>query len=325
MCITEGPVHIAKTKIGGFFVDVSGVKYQITFYAADITATENHKTRNTFILAVYNPGNDASKIIPLNGTKLVEKGDFFDDLESKCGDFDPWELESKGLDYLEEELIEVKMEKVGSYQFVVAPNKEWFKTHKINGFPLNEHSMKSINVHSIDYSFLLASFDEPEGQSKLEPFIYLSPVYKNNKIFFPTVHGHPAEDNSKVAFENKEKFDHHLYASVILSELETNQNVATHSNKKQKTQKSLIAEWIEPSKKSVEFLNDWFKTITEDYKGNPMKIISLENITILNYEIIGSHLNRNFCSSRKPDFKFDEYDSPWNFEFVHDLVVDVKN
>jgi hypothetical protein len=243
MCIIADSVRdVSKTNIASFHVAYSiddnktneiGQPYgktiipsQLVVYSAEVDSVVSN---NAFILPIFNPGNDTSKIIPLD---FSDQPSFFNDIERI---FDRWFPKPKMLsmtnslrsasfnsndDYLE-------VHQVGDYKFSLMPSKLDFNRIDRSKLNINPLSKVAIDVHSDAYSFIVYQFFQ-KGKIEITPFAYLCPPCSENSMIIPTIHGHPHDNimnigtgylpnmyvNYKSDFEENAEFDHTIYCLV---------------------------------------------------------------------------------------------------------------
>lgn len=300
MCIVADDVNdVSKTKIGTFHVGYSLKKgdiipAQLVVYSANVDSLA--KT-NAFILPVHNPGNDPSKIIPLDFSDL---SDFFVQLDFIYDKWFPKRStmknsfnDSRSFCLSNDSMLEVH--RVGDYKFSIVPTKR--DMHRINTSQLSisPTANDAVNVHSDDYSFIVYQFFE-KGKLDIAPFAYLCSSYNEKSFIIPTIHGHPhssgysnyAPINGSNSFDNSAEYDHTIYSFI---KSEGNSNVNSGDVKK---------------------IHRLFKKVLTDYQNRSIRIFCPSNFIPGKIEIKNYARNRNIFINES------------GHSFINDLVIDVK-
>ncbi len=241
MCIVATSVgEVSSTKIISFHVGyvmeanletnesrtINPIPAQLIIYSAKV---DNKASTNAFILPVYNPGNDPSKIIPIS---LRDLPDIIEDID---GVFSRWYPQQKLIsasysNSFGEGPTSNKLEVfyVDDYKFSIMPRNYDFTRLDQTKLNVSQEATLAINQHSLDYSFIVCQFDKP-GKIEVKPFGYLCPAHTTESMIIPTIHGHPHDFfgmnvgmgyiqnmfvNYKSNFEDKSHFDHEIYALV---------------------------------------------------------------------------------------------------------------
>lgn len=307
MCIVADSVKdVSKTKIAAFHVGYSLdgtniIPGQLIVYAANVDSNAN---TNAFILPVYNPGNDAHNIIPLDFSKLP---DFFASVENV---FDRWfpKMMSKSFsnsygaesNSLSRGMLEVH--RVGDYKFSIMPSKIDFNRINRNELNISPMAKTAIDVHSDDYSFIVYQFYQ-RGQIEITPFGYLCTPLRENAMIIPTIHGHPHDNVPSVGlgyvknmyipsinqseFENDAEYDHEIFG--LVKNLPNTNNI---------------------TKSDLVDVNNLLKTITVDYMNRKIRIFPPKSFVPKKIKLNGYKNNRNLL------LKLD------NHTFIHDLMID---
>jgi len=142
---------------------------------------------------VYNPGNNPDSILALDFSSYPN---FFKDLKELYDEiFGINELRSKNFSQNSMSLDsyggKLAVHKVGDYKFSIMPSKNDFSKLDQSQLNVAPGALTSINVHSMDYSFLVCQFN---GSGTVSPFGYVSKRVPNDKMIIPTIHGHPESD-----------------------------------------------------------------------------------------------------------------------------------
>lgn len=234
MCIIADCVGaVSQTKIASFNVGYTidnGVTISPAQFVAYAANVESLTASNAFILPVYNPMNDYSKIVPLDLSNL---SDFFAELESI---YNRWfgVVTSNSLsldtDCFNTEQGVLPVYQVGDYKFSIMPSKTDFNRIDLTQLNLDPAAKIAIDVHSADYSFIVYQFYQ-KGKIDITPFGYLCPLSKDQgTMIIPTIHGHPHDKTDwnsgmfgyvrnvwtsyKTHFEDQADFDHIIYTLV---------------------------------------------------------------------------------------------------------------
>ena len=233
MCIIADNVkEVSKTKIvsmqTAYTLDNGQtiIPAQLVIYSANIDSDVNS---NAIILPIYNPGNDYQRIIPLD---LSELPDIISNIASKFETWFPsmrslkWSMNSAFTELQYSANLQVFT--VGDYKFSIMPSKLDFNRLDRTQLHINPASKVAIDVHSMDYSFIVYQFYQ-KGKLEITPFGYICPTYSSSSMIIPTVHGHPHDNfmsdfggsplpnvyvNYKSDFENEAHYDHEIYAVV---------------------------------------------------------------------------------------------------------------
>ncbi|AAV50890.1 hypothetical protein [Acanthamoeba castellanii mimivirus] len=319
MCIIADSVkNVSNTKIASFHVAYSVdnnknmIPSQLIVYAAKIDSTVSS---NAIILPVYNPGNDSSKIIPLD---LSNFSDFFDKLSTIYGRWFIDDNKIQALSYRNGQISVtnsiLQVYTVGDYRFSIMPSKKYFNNLDKSQLNVDPRSKISIDQHNNDYSFIVFQFYQ-KGVIDITPFGYLCPTNSTSQIV-PTIHGHPENNdfmpmdmginisrmqvfssidqfNTPIGgrhnnnFENEAEFDHEIYLLVK----------DTISAGKSTTQ-------------DVIDINNLLKKITHDYANNQIRLFVPKNFIPGKIKITGKKPNRNI------------FVGPNNYRFMNDLLID---
>lgn len=288
MCICADNVkEVSNTKICSFHVGYSydgGANItsgQLIVYSADV---DSLTSSNAFILPVYNPGNNAYKIIPLDFSEL---GSFFYDVDSI---FEKWypKMLSKGLRSFENTFDStnsspLKVHTVGDYKFSIMPSKKDFNRIDRSILNVNPSAKVSIDVHTNDYSFIVCQFFQ-SGKLNISPFAYLCQAASDYTQVVPTIHGHPHDEievpgmrsmffSHKPNFEEKSDFDHTIYCLV--------------------KQPNVVNPVV--GKNDVKDFYRLLKEIKMDYKQKTVAVYPPNNFVPLKFEIKGYKTNRNIA------------------------------
>lgn len=308
MCILADTVDdVSKTKIVSFHVayainqGTTLTPAQLVMYSANVTSNVNS---NALILPVYNPGNDVTKIIPLDLSSLTS---IIDDIANK---FEKWYPKQRMYslsnsfgpkDSWNSESLQVFT--VGDYKFSIMPSKVDFGRLDRSQLNINQNAKVSIDVHSQDYSFIVYQFYQ-KGKLEVTPFGYLCPSNTQNSMILPTIHGHPHDIftssigsnplknvfvNYKSNFENESDFDHEIY-TLVKSPIENS---------------SVNAQ-------DVKDLDRIIRKINTDYMKHTIRIYLPLNFMPKKITISGRKLNRNL------------YIDLHNDRFITDLTVDTR-
>lgn len=311
MCIVADSVDdVSNTKIAVLSIAYSVnsakplIPAQLVVYSASVTSLVSE---NAFILPIYNPGNDHTKIVPLD---LSDMPNFFDDLDRI---YDRWfpKLQSQSFgkesyslsNSYNDEILAVHQ--VGDYRFSVMPSKYDFTRLDRSKLNIDPSAKVAIDVHSNDYSFIIYQFFQ-KGKLEVTPFGYICPAYRESALVTPTIHGHPHSQlpssglgyvpnlyvSYKSDFEENSEFDHTIYALV----------------KNSQEQNSLIVQ------KDVVDMDKFVKQINTDYLNRSVRIYIPKNFIPRKIKIHGVKPNRNLlikdCNSEST--------------FIYDLTLDGK-
>jgi|SRR5579872_763027 len=233
MCIIADDVkQVEKTKIVSFQTayTLDGGKTiipaQLVIYSTNL---ESNVNSNAIILPVYNPGNNYQNIIPLD---LSELPGIITDISTKFDSWFPpvrqpkWSLNDTFAEDRETDNLQIFT--VGDYKFSLMPSKLDFNRLDRTQLHVNPISKVAIDVHSMDYSFIVYQFTQ-RGKLEITPFGYICPSYGANSMIIPTIHGHPHDNfmtnmggaplqsvfvQYKSDFENEADFDHEIYALI---------------------------------------------------------------------------------------------------------------
>jgi len=320
MCIVADDVKdVSKTKIVSFHVgyvegrpgpqyelgsstEIKPIPAQLIVYSAQVDTVVNS---NAFILPVYNPGNDTSKIVPLDFSKLST---FITDIETI---FDRWYPKPRSwsngtfsanssLSYDAEPL---PVYQVGDYKFSLMPSRMEFNRIDKTQLNINPTAKVAIDVHSNDYSFIVYQFFQ-KGKLEVTPFGYLCPSYPHvdNSMIIPTVHGHPHDmftSNTgmgyipnmyvgfKSDFEDKASFDHEIYTLIKTTE---------------PTKFS--------TKTNIVDIDRLLRQIQTDYLNRQLRIYVPNNFVPKKIKISGTNPNRNLFVTSD------------GYQYVKDLTID---
>jgi hypothetical protein len=307
MCIVADSVSdVSKTKIASFSVayslngDRNMIPAQLIVYAAKV---ESLVKENAFILPIYNPGNNYTKIIPLD---LSDMTDFFFDLENIYSRWFPLQEKS----YAQSNSLEIfdslnsstlPVHKVGDYRFSIMPSKYDFNRLDKSRLNVDPAAKIAIDVHNDDYSFIIYQFFQ-KGKIDISPFGYLCAPCEKNTMILPTIHGHPHNqfpDTSlgyvtnlyvtyKSDFEDKAEYDHEIYA--LVSNSQPTNNLITM--------------------KDVSDLDKFIKQIKKDYMNRNIRIYVPKNFIPKKFKFVGVRYNRNLL------IKDTEH------KFLFDLTID---
>lgn len=305
MCIIADSVEsVSKTKIACVSVAHSYdngktiIYGQLIVYSANINSiTES----NAIILPIFNPGNDINKIIPLDLSLCT---DFFEEIDKLFMSMNPYKNSSnefRSLSYSSHDYLPVHS--VGDYKFSIMSSKIDF--NRLDRSQLNIHptSKKSIDMHNDNYSFIVFQFYK-RGNIDISPFGYIKINEDNDKLFVPTIHGHPDtiahNYNSKYSslsyneadFDNMANYDHTIYSFVR----NTNPDMIDNSY----------------SLPVIVKLNNIFKKITKDYLNQKIKIYVPKLAIMRKNKLDGNYQNRNIIVDCD------------GYNFLNDLIVDKK-
>lgn len=289
MCIIADNVkEVSKTKIvsiqAAYTLDNGQtiIPAQLVIYSANIDSDVNS---NAIILPIYNPGNNYQNIIPLD---LSELPDIITDIANKFETWFPverkrmWSNSYSFTEQLNSDNLQVFT--VGDYKFSIMPSKLDFNRLDRTQLHINPASKVAIDVHSMDYSFIVYQFYQ-KGKLEITPFGYICPTYGNNSMIIPTIHGHPHDNftsdfggsplpsvyvNYKSDFENEASYDHEIYAVVKSPNPVTN-----------------------VTKSDVVDIDRIIRKIKKDYMKRNIRIYMPNNFVPKKITLSGYKLNRN--------------------------------
>ena len=309
MCIIADNVkEVSNTKIVSFQTayTLDGgqtvIPAQLVIYSANINSDVNS---NALILPIYNPGNDYQTIIPLD---LSDLPDIITNISNKFNTWFPTReklLWSQSDSFSENSYsANLQVFTVGDYKFSIMPSKLDFNRLDRTQLHINAASKVAIDVHSMDYSFIVYQFFQ-RGKLEVTPFGYICQSYGTNSMIIPTVHGHPHDNftstlggsplpsvyvNYKSDFENESSFDHEIYA--VVKSPEPIENV---------------------TKSDVVDLDRIIRKIKTDYMKRNIRIYMPNNIIPKKITLSGVKPNRNLYVGLDGD------------RFVQDLTLDGSN
>jgi hypothetical protein len=266
---------------------------QLVVYSASVG---NLAQTNAFILPVYNPGNDTSKIIPLDFSLLRS---FITDIGNIYEKWYPTKrpgnlTRNASTSYN----VKLPVSRVGNYNFSVVPSKNDFELVDKSVLKISDDALVSIKVHNDNYSFVVYQF-YATGLLDVEPFGYVCPSF-NEQIIVPTIHGHPHEGmtdlgtgyvpNMYINFGSNSFEDHAEYDHVIYALIKTDHD------------KSKI------NHEDVKDFNRVLREVKKDYNNNDVRLFVPLNCVYKKEIINGLHENRNLLIT------------PYKTEFLNDIV-----
>ena len=174
MCIIADDVkEVSKTKIvsmqTAYTLDNGQtiIPAQLVIYSANI---DSNVSSNAIVLPIYNPGNNSQNIIPID---LLELPDIITNIASKFQTWFPqqhiisWSMNNAFTEQLNSDSLEVFT--VGDYKFSVMPSKLDFNRLDRTQLYINPASKVAIDVHSMDYSFIVYQFYQKDNNIGANP------------------------------------------------------------------------------------------------------------------------------------------------------------
>lgn len=269
---------------------------ELVIYSADVNSSTKS---NAVILPVYNPTGKTSNIIPLDLSACPQ---ILDDIEAQFKRWDPqvksyMSTNGRGIetDSFSEPL---PVHTVGDYQFSIMSSKKDFNRLDKTKLRVNPQSKKSIDVHSMDYSFIVFQFFKG-GDLHLSPFGYIAPLSSSYDHFVPAIHGHPHVDSEYYGVPSEHKmsspFEDTAHYDHLIMYITKSDNVKDRRTEDAKS------------------MDDILKNIRSDYLQQEVKILFPNKFTHGKFTLKGNYANRNIA------IKNGKY---W---FIDDLVESKNN
>lgn len=253
---------------------------QLVVYAANIDTS----VTNALIFPVYNPGNDATKIIPLDLSHLPY---FFNETESV------FHQVHVNTSMSEDAMLTVQQ--VANYKFSIAASKMDFNRIDRTQLNINAISKTTIDIHSDDYSFIIYQVFQ-KGHLDIMPFGYLCPQVTDTTLIVPTITSHPHNMFDKCYIQSLHVAYKSEFEDVIQFDCEI------YSLVKSPTEKT--------PREKVKEVDTWIRKIKTDYLKRDVKLYVPQNFKLNYVKLACFKPNRNMLMASD------------NYQFMRDLVID---